>query len=124
VIVTQYVRPPVPTNKWDWMAYIEGDEEASGPTGRGPTEAEALRDLCEQLAGGRFEGNPDAAADALRFRWLCEHPDWHFIERLCREFVADSSTEFLRGLRRVIDARRSVELGPFDAHKPANSLVT
>lgn len=50
MIVTQYVRPPVPTNKWDWMAYIEGDEEANGPTGRGPTEADALRDLCEQLA--------------------------------------------------------------------------
>lgn len=48
MIVTTYVRPPVPTNQWDWMAYIEGDEE--GPTGRGPTEAEALRDLCEQLA--------------------------------------------------------------------------
>lgn len=49
-IVTQYVRPPVPTTKWDWVAYIEGDEEANGPTGRGPTEVEALRDLCEQLA--------------------------------------------------------------------------
>lgn len=62
--------------------------------------------------------NPDVVADALRFRWLCEHPDWHFIERLCREFVADSSMEFLTELRRVIDARRSVELGPFEQHVP------
>lgn len=54
-------------------------------------------------------------ADALRFRWLCAHPDWHFIERLCREFVADSNMEFLTELRRVIDARRSVELGPVEA---------
>ena len=58
----------------------------------------------------------DEAADALRFRWLCEHPDWHFVERLCREFVADSNMEFLVELRRVIDARRSVELGPLEEH--------
>jgi hypothetical protein len=56
LIVTSYVRPPVPTNAWDWMAYIEGDEEANGPTGRGPTECEALRDLCEQLALKVLEG--------------------------------------------------------------------
>ena len=48
-IVTEYVCPPVPTTAWDWMAYVKGDEEANGLTGRGPTEAEALRDLCEQL---------------------------------------------------------------------------
>jgi hypothetical protein len=60
---------------------------------------------------------PDTLADALRFRWLCEHPDWHFMERLCREFVADSSMEFLTGLRRVIDARRSLELDPYDQHR-------
>jgi len=61
----------------------------------------------------------DERADAIRFRWLCEHPDWHFIERLCREFAADSSSEFLAGLRRVIDARRAVELDPFEEHQPA-----
>jgi hypothetical protein len=47
-IVTEYVCPPIPTTMFDWMAYVEGEEE--GPTGRGPTETEALRDLCEQLA--------------------------------------------------------------------------
>jgi hypothetical protein len=30
------------------MAHVEGDEE--GPTGRGETEADALRDLAGQLA--------------------------------------------------------------------------
>ena len=49
VIVTQCVRPPIPTTMFDWVAYIDGDEDGNGPTGRGPTEAEALRDLCEQL---------------------------------------------------------------------------
>jgi hypothetical protein len=58
----------------------------------------------------------DATADALRFRWLCAHPDWHFIERLCQEFVADSSMEFLVEFRRVIDARRAVELAAFEQH--------
>lgn len=50
LIVTEGLFPPVPTRAWDWVAYIDGDEEANGPTGRGPTECEALRDLCEQLA--------------------------------------------------------------------------
>lgn len=50
-IITECVRHPVPTAAWDCVAYVEGDEEANGPTGRGPTEAEALRDLCEQLYG-------------------------------------------------------------------------
>lgn len=49
LIVTEYVRPPIPTTKYDWMAYVSGEEEG-GPIGRGPTECEALRDLCEQLA--------------------------------------------------------------------------
>ncbi len=62
--------------------------------------------------------NPDVVADAARFRWLCAHPDWHFIERLCREFAADSSMEFLAALRRVIDARRAVELDPLEQHVP------
>lgn len=62
--------------------------------------------------------NPDVVADAARFRWLCAHPDWHFIERLCREVVADSSMEFLTEMRRVIDARRAVDLDPFEQHTP------
>lgn len=53
MIVTEYVRPPIPTTMFDWVAYVEGDEE--GPTGRGPSEAEALRDLCEQLALALYE---------------------------------------------------------------------
>ena len=62
--------------------------------------------------------NPDVVADAVRFRWLCRHPDWHFIESLCREFAADSSAAFLTEIRRVIDARRSVELAPLEQHVP------
>jgi hypothetical protein len=67
--------------------------------------------------------NQDDTADAVRFRWLCEHPDWHFVERLCREFVADSNMEFLAELRRVIDARRSMELGPFEEHMPPDDMA-
>lgn len=48
-IVTEFVMPPVGTRKWDWMAYVKGDEEGNLPTGRGETEIDALRDLCEQL---------------------------------------------------------------------------
>ena len=60
----------------------------------------------------------DDTADALRFRWLCRYPDWHFIEHLCRQTTASTSTDFLADLRRVIDARRSVELGPLEQHVP------
>jgi hypothetical protein len=67
----------------------------------------------------------DDRADAIRFRWLCDHPDWHFLERLCWEVVADTTDEFLREMRRVIDARRSVELGPFEEHtRPAATPLT
>ena len=72
----------------------------------------------------------DDTADALRFRWLCRYPDWHFIEHLCRypdwhfiehlcrQTTASTSAECLADLRRVIDARRSVELGPLEQHVP------
>lgn len=46
-IITDYVAPPVPSTMYDWVAYVEGDEETCG---RGPTECEALRDLCVKLA--------------------------------------------------------------------------
>lgn len=65
----------------------------------------------------------DDTADALRFRWLCRYPDWHFIEHLCRQTTASTSAEFLADLRRVIDARRSVELGSLEQHVPPNAKL-
>ena len=47
-VITERIDPPVPTRQYDWAAWVEGEEE--GLTGRGPTEAEALRDLAEQQA--------------------------------------------------------------------------
>jgi hypothetical protein len=49
-VITEYIRPPVPTTMYDWMAYIDGepDGESNGPTGYGPTEADALRNLIEE----------------------------------------------------------------------------
>ena len=46
MIITEYIAPPVPSTLYDWVAYPEGEEDI---TGRGPTEAEALRNLCERL---------------------------------------------------------------------------
>ena len=54
-IVTIRILPPIASAQWDWMAHIEGDEE--GPTGYGPTEAEALRELCERLAELAYAGS-------------------------------------------------------------------
>jgi hypothetical protein len=66
-IVTEYVAPPVPTTMYDWVAYVDGEEE---PCGRGPTEAEALRDLCEKLHDLRMleggSGLDDTAERALK----------------------------------------------------------
>jgi len=47
-IKTDFVFPPIPVRDHDWCAYIDGQEE-DGPYGWGRTEAEAIRDLKEQL---------------------------------------------------------------------------
>lgn len=44
-IVTENIRPPVPSRAFDWIAYREGNEE--GRRGFGSTEAEAISDLTE-----------------------------------------------------------------------------
>jgi len=41
--------PPIPDRRWDWVAYIEGDEE-SGNYGYGSTEQEAINDWVENYA--------------------------------------------------------------------------
>lgn len=48
-VVTAFDHPPVPCRRFDWSAYLAGEEE-HGPTGQGETEIEALRDLVVQLA--------------------------------------------------------------------------
>jgi hypothetical protein len=46
---TSHDRPPVPSTAFDWSAWIDGREEWK--TGRGPTEAAAIRDLLEEIEG-------------------------------------------------------------------------
>jgi len=45
-IITDNVRPPIPTRYHDWCAYFEGEEE-TGVAGWGQTEEEAIKDLKE-----------------------------------------------------------------------------
>jgi hypothetical protein len=45
-IITHYVNPPIPIRSYDWIAYLDGDEE--GLEGWGETEAEAVAGLLEQ----------------------------------------------------------------------------
>lgn len=49
-LVTNHVFPPIPIRTFDWIAYDDnlGCEEGC-PVGYGPTEKEAIEDLCEQL---------------------------------------------------------------------------
>jgi hypothetical protein len=46
-IKTECVCPPIPTRKFDWQAWVDGNEE--GPNGWGETEQEAVDDLLEKL---------------------------------------------------------------------------
>ena len=42
-IITDNIRPPIPTRAFDWIAYYDGKED--GVKGFGPTEEEAIKDL-------------------------------------------------------------------------------
>lgn len=53
----------------------------------------------------RLNAPADDKADAARYRYLCLHPDWHFIEQLCQQFAADSAVEFYARLSAEIDKR-------------------
>jgi len=46
-LVTDYVFPPIPDRCYDWIAYIDGDEEKR-EYGWGKTEAEAIQDWRDQ----------------------------------------------------------------------------
>lgn len=66
VIITEYVRPPVPIRDWDWTAHLkdydgapdscDGFDNYYGPpcannrVGEGRTEEAAIEDLLDQLA--------------------------------------------------------------------------
>ena len=54
IVITEYIAPPVGTDAYDWAAHIEGQEECIG---RGPTEKDALIDLCEKLAADCFKAH-------------------------------------------------------------------
>jgi hypothetical protein len=53
VIQTTHVKPPIGTRNYDWSAVLDdydGAEDAGDqPSGWGPTEAEAIADLLEQI---------------------------------------------------------------------------
>jgi len=53
-IITDNIRPPVPTRAYDWVAYFEGQEEG-GPTGYGSTEDAAILELLEISNKGEEE---------------------------------------------------------------------
>ncbi len=47
-ISTNYIFPSIPLRDFDWIAYIEGEEELN-INGFGKTEKEAISNLIEQL---------------------------------------------------------------------------
>jgi len=45
-ILTEYIFPPIPARNFDWLAYIDGQEEI---TGFGETEKEAIQNLKDKI---------------------------------------------------------------------------
>lgn len=66
-IVTHNSFPPIPTNKFDWCAFYDGEEEA-GNYGYGATEEEAIADFIENCAADHDERLDGPDADFLRDR--------------------------------------------------------
>lgn len=60
-IIAVNVRPPIPVRDFDWVAYVDGQEE--GCSGHGATKAGALCDIAEMLADSDDEDS----------RWLALH---------------------------------------------------
>ena len=51
-IVIECIAPPIPIRKFDFIAYLEGDEgEEDAPQGFGPSAGEAVSELIECLDG-------------------------------------------------------------------------
>ena len=57
-IVTEHVYPPIPIRRFDWAAHYDDPE---GPSGWGPTEADAIADLLDNhpRGGGPTVEDPD-----------------------------------------------------------------
>jgi len=47
MIRTSFDFPPIPDRRYDWSAWVDGEEE--GKIGRGISEMDAIDDLKEQL---------------------------------------------------------------------------
>lgn len=47
-IITKQINPPIPSNRFDWFAVREDDDEGDY-IGYGKTEQEAINDLIDQL---------------------------------------------------------------------------
>jgi hypothetical protein len=68
LIKTSYDFPPVPSNLFDWSAYVDDWSEAS-PVGHGATEREAVQTLFQTLDEDQLARLAAAALDGrLTFR--------------------------------------------------------
>jgi hypothetical protein len=49
LVITEYIRPPIPTHHMDWQAVTDDYDGPGSPMGYGPTEAAAVADLYHQI---------------------------------------------------------------------------
>lgn len=70
IIIRQPVFPPIPTTKFDWCAYYDGQEELRN-YGWGPTEAEAVADLQEKSEDQFFD--PYDKSDKEKAEYIHRH---------------------------------------------------
>lgn len=49
LVITENIRPPIPTRDYDWQATLDNYEPGEPIIGHGPTEADAVYDLYMQI---------------------------------------------------------------------------
>jgi hypothetical protein len=83
-----------------------------GPVRSSPeaaAEAWNTRAHADARDAARLSQTNQLRMDAACYRFLCENPSWKFIECLCRDFPADSPTEFKARLTAAITKRWSAD---------------
>jgi len=54
-IIVDNIRPPVPSVRFDWCAYVDGREECQRLHGYGPTQQAAVEELMEAIEEEVYE---------------------------------------------------------------------
>lgn len=103
-IRTEYWRKPIPTTRCDWIA-TEQEYDLGSPSGYGPTEADAITELLNQVAERDVDHCPQ-----------CGEPTKVFFEGYCKDCRDERQSELdehnasFDRWERMTDGQRSDEI--------------